>query len=154
MTALNRKILMPHVNPVKAARQAEIRAVIHDEHRSAADHTPQFTAMANHLCCCGPLISVLNEGGSASEQLLRELNCLLQRIFSIFKHGSVNDRVQRRKFVMLRNHYSALGPAEFENLRGPCVKPRISEALNGSVIGGCINKCPNFQTPGLKPNTF
>src|SRR6266849_5736257 len=95
---------MPHVNPVKAACQAEIRTIIHDQHGSAADHTPQFTTMANHLCCCGPLISVLNKGGSALQQLLRELNCLLQPIFPVFKHGSVNDRVQRREFVMLRNH--------------------------------------------------
>src|SRR6266849_5323277 len=127
---------MPHVNPVKAACQAEIRTIIHDQHRSAADHTPQFTAMANHLCCCGPLISVLNEGGSAIEQLLRELHGLLQRIFSILKHGSVNDRVQRRKFVMLRNHYSALG-------RTPTAEHGIPRAVY-------LFLCPKIISPKRK----
>ena len=70
--AFRRKIVLPHVHSVEIRRQAQIRAVVHDQFDARSEQTFQFARLFEHLPGIARLVAVLQESNAAGRPVPRQ----------------------------------------------------------------------------------
>jgi hypothetical protein len=72
--ALRRQIVLANVHALQLSRDANIRAVIHDQDDVVRQSAADFTSMVQHLARRANLVAILNEGRAAGCEIARVVN--------------------------------------------------------------------------------